>query len=231
MDLMLLLMMFCMELRTSLLSRLWHYAYRGEGITNFTSIKNCEWLKRPCLPNGSISFGVEKNITSCGKGTGYINNFLLLFVVVNSWQMKTNGKNLHNTLESMIDLNHLWIARLHKRWLLIQNNVSFYLAVKDLSLNWDRNKTETIWKWVNDQVTLRKDNFVHIFNSFPFRYHVNHTRIERSMCFLSRQCPCLFPVWFLVSVIMRQKTSYALFDFFFFPFVFFSHVLTSNCVK
>ncbi|XP_054687499.1 protein FAM204A isoform X2 [Grus americana] len=43
-------------------------------------------------------------------------NQVNVMIRVSSWQMKTNGKNLHSTLESMIDLNHLWIAGLHKRY-------------------------------------------------------------------------------------------------------------------
>lgn len=61
-------------------------------------------------------FSFEKDITGCGKGSGYSNDlFVCLFLVVSSWKMKTNGKNLHSTLASMIDLNHLWTAGLHKR--------------------------------------------------------------------------------------------------------------------
>lgn len=120
--------------------------------------------------------------------------------------MKRNGKNLHNTLESMTDLNHLCTAGLRKRWLLIQKQCQLVLGSKELSLNRDRNKTETIWKWVNDWVTLKKDDFVHIFNAFPFGYHMNHSWMERLLCFPLSHYLCLFPVWFCFLLSWETKS-------------------------
>lgn len=92
----------------SLLSRLWNYTYTKGEQQLISLFKKTEWVKRPCLPNGRVYFSFEKDITNCGKGSGYSNDlFVCLFLVVSSWKMKTNGKNLHNTLESMTDLNHL----------------------------------------------------------------------------------------------------------------------------
>lgn len=62
--------------------------------------------------------------------------------------MKTAGKNLHSTLESMIDLSHLWIAELHERWLLLQKlcHLFFFLIIKVGSINWDNSKIQSIQK-------------------------------------------------------------------------------------
>lgn len=86
-----------------------NYTYRGEGIINFTSIKSCEWVKRARLPNGRISFNIEKDITSCGKSTDYINDF---FVVVFSsqqlvseekWKELTQYFGINDRFESPVD--------------------------------------------------------------------------------------------------------------------------------
>lgn len=49
-------------------------------------------MKRQCLPNGRVYFSFEKDITSCGKGSGYSNDLFVCLFVFSTQQLENEDK-------------------------------------------------------------------------------------------------------------------------------------------